>query len=405
MTDRDPRLGEALQRAFPADAGADWDDVLGRANTAPALRVRRRRRFLAPAAAAAAALALLALALVAPWESERGNPILEGALAAVGDGPVFHVVIRERVPTGRRYDIQDGRPVPVESVHESWVDGERRRFHHIERRDGKVVTDDISGLGGFGPAQTAATLAADYRRKLEEGEWRIVRTGTIAGRKVHWLGSNAPARPGVPSTETAVDADTYRVVRIQTLGGHFRSTLDFDVLESVARSEADFAVRFAPPSAPRQVRPVGERVDPSAAAGAVEGAQWAGTSVRGLPLREIRSSPWRATLRPGGDVRGTIVTVAYGDRLGTIVDPATNDPTGVEVVQAADDSPARRFLTPTPVRVPPAPAGSFDLSAESSPSGNFFVGTLRKPGVWILVRASSRKLLFETVRALRPIPR
>jgi hypothetical protein len=404
MTDRDSRLDEALHRAFPAKAAADWDDVLGRADTAPRLRVRRRP-FLVPAAAAAAALALLALVLVSPWESERGNPILEGALAAVGDGPVLHVVIRERVATGMRYDLQNGRPVPVESVHESWVDAERGRFHHIERRDGRVVTDDIGRLGGFGPAQTAATLAADYRRKLEREEWRIVRTGTIAGRAVHWLGSNAPARPGVPSTEAAVDAETYRLVRMQTLGGHFRSTVDFEVLDSVARNEADFEVRFAAPKAPQQQRPEGERVGPSAAAGAVGGAQWTGPRVRGLTLREIRSSPWRATLRPGGDVRGTILTVAYGERLGTILDPATNDPTGVEVVQAADDSPARYFLTATPLRAPPPPSGTFDLSAESSPSGNFFVATLRKPGVWILVRASSRELLFEAVRTLRPIPR
>jgi hypothetical protein len=403
MTDRDPTLGEALQRAFPATAAADWADVLGRADTAPALRVKRR--LLAPAAAAAAALALLALALVSPWESERGNPILEGALAAVGDGPVLHIVIRERVSTGRRYDIQSGRPILVESVHESWVDAERGRFHHIERRDGQVVTDAIGSLGGFGPAQTAATLAADYRRKLEREEWRIVRTGTIAGRTVHWLGSNAPARPGAPSTEAAVDAETYRLVRMQTLGGQFRSTVDFEVLESVSRNEADFEVRFAPPSAPSQQRPEGRRVDPNEAARAVEGAQWAGRRVRGLPLREIRSSPWRATLRPGGDVRGTILTVAYGERLGTIVDPATGNPTGVEVVQAADDDPARRFLTPTGQPAPPPPAGTFDLSAESSQSGDFFVATLRKPGVWILVRASSRRLLSETMRALHPFPR
>lgn len=179
------------------------------------------------------------------------------------------------------------------------------------------------------------------------------------------LGSNA-VREGVPTAEVAVDAETYRF---------------------------------------RQVRPDGRKVDPNAAARAVDGAQWAGRRVSDLPLRGIRVSSWRATLRPGGDVRGVFLTTPYGDRLGTVLEPASDFPTGVEVVQAAEDDPARRFLTATGQPAPPPPAGTFDLSGEQDPSGTRFVATLRKPGVWILVRASSRELLFETVRALRPIPR
>lgn len=361
-----------------------------------------RRRLLVAALTGALLLLLGALVLLAPWKDEPGDPVLEGARAAAGDGAVLHVIARERVAAGQRYDVKTGRTRAVTSVYESWVDPERGRVHAVQRSGGEVVTDEIVSMGGFGPAQTTATLAADYRRRLEEGGLRIARTETLAGRRVHWLASST-ARPGVPTFEAAVDAETYRLVRIRTIGRYFQTTRDFELLESVARNDADFVVGFGAPTAFSQVRPEGRRVDPSEAERAVPGAQWAGRQVGDLRLRGLRASDWHATLRPGGEARGVILTVAYGAELGTIVDPAVGTPTGIEIVQAADTDEARLFLRPTPLPGAPPPAGTFDLSGESGRSGQFFVATLRQPGVWILVRAPSRRLLFETVRALRPI--
>jgi hypothetical protein len=354
------------------------------------------------AATAVVLLALMAIAAVSLRDSEHRDPMLESALAAVGDGPVLHAIVRERISGGRRYDVETGRTRSVDSVYESWIDAERGHVHAVQRSGGEIVSDELVTLDGFEPAQTTATLAADYRRRLEEGELRIARTGAIRGRKVHWLASTAE-RPGVPPFEAAVDAESYRLVRVQTIGRYFQTTRDFELLESVARNEADFVVRFGTPTALSQVRPEGRLVDTSEAARAVPGAQWAGERVDDLRLRAIRAGDWRAELRPGGEARAVILTVAYGEKLGTAINPAVGTPTGIEIVQAADDSEARRFLRPTPLTVAPPPAGTFDLSGESNPSGQFFIATLRRPGVWILVRAPSRRLLFETVRALRPI--
>jgi hypothetical protein len=364
--------------------------------------VRVTRRRLLPALAAAAALVLGALALISPWEGERGNPVLERALAAIGDGPVLHVVMHEHVSRGQRFDVATGRPLPFDIERESWIDAERGRIHMVERQDGEVITDAIVRMGGFGPAQTAATLATEYRRGLERDELRVARTGTIAGRRVHWLRSKIVG-PQRPVTEIAVDAETYEPVRMATVTGPIRTTLDFESFDSRPRTEADFAVRFAPPSVVRETRPDGERVSPAAAARAVSGATWTGERISTLPRRELRAGGWEATLRDGSELHGVILTVAYGERLGTAIAPASGNPTGVEIVQAADDSPARRFLVPGVHAPPPPPEGTFDLGAESSPSGEFWVATLRKPGVWIRVRASSRELLFATVRSLRPI--
>jgi hypothetical protein len=359
------------------------------------------RRFVV-AAVIAGALALVAVAILALRDDDGGNPVLDGARATVGDGPVLHAIVRERISGGQRYDVATGRTRPVTTVYESWVDTERGRVHAVQRRSGEVVSDEIVSLDGFAPAQTTAMLAADYRRRLDEGELRVGRTATIRGRKVHWLASTEP-KAGVPPFEAAVDAATYRLVRLRTIGRYFQTTRDFELLESVDRDEGDFAVRFGAPKAVRQTRTEGRRVDRREAARALPVAQWTGEQVEGLPLREIRTADWRASLRDGGEARGVLLTVAYGEDLGTILDPAVGTPTGVEIVQAADDDEARWFLRPTPLAAAPPPEGTFDVSGETSPSGQFFIATLRKPGVWILVRAPSRGLLVETVRALRPI--
>jgi hypothetical protein len=96
--------------------------------------------------------------------------------------------------------------------------------------------------------------------------------------------------------------------------------------------------------------------------------------------------------------------VAYGERLGTSAEPATGLPTGIEIVEAVADDAARRALMPAGQPEPP-PTGIFDLVRRIDASGTRYAATLRKPGVWILVRASSRELLFGAVRTLRPVPR
>lgn len=348
------------------------------------------------------ALALAVAAGIVVATREDRDPTVKRADDAVGDRPVLHLVVREQITGGKRYSVATGRTRPVTSRYESWVDPERRRVHAVQRRDGEVLSDQLIDMNGVGPAQTTATLVADYRRRLDDGELRVARTGTIAGRKVRWLASTAET-PGVPPFEAAVDAETHRLVRIRTIARYLQTRRDFELFESVGRDDADFLVRFGAPTVRSQTRPEGRRVDPSEAARTVAGAQWAGEQVGGLPLREIRASDWHATRRDGGAARGVMVTVAYGTDVGGIMDPAVGTPTGVEIVEAADNSEARWFLKPKPLQEAPPPAGAFDLSGEFTRSGQFFLATLRKPGVWILVRAPSRPLLGDAVRALRPI--
>ncbi len=416
MSDRDPQLSQLLERAYPAPADQDWLDVLRRAQEPESfqmrLRVRLTRRVLTPAIGGAVLVVLLAaVALVGPSGDERPTSIVQRAQAAVGDGPILHVVFRERTVTGERYETATGRPVPVVTLVETWADPERGRGREIRRRGGTVVSD-VAYTGLPGPARGPLDLAAQYRRQLEKGQTELVRAGVVNGRPVHWLRFT-----GARTVEWAVDARTYQLVRVRSVAGPVRNVQDYLTMEAVERDEDDFEVEHAAPRAIRQSRPPGTRTGPAGALRAVEQAQWAGLRLAGLPLRELRVMPWRGTLDPDAatgvvkpdgderDVEGTILIVAYGERLSSLEAPVEGMPTGVEIVQAADEDEARHFLRPGREAYPPPPEGSFDLSAEDLGAGALHAtGSLRKPGVWILIRASSRELLFEAARSLRPIP-
>jgi hypothetical protein len=344
------------------------------------------RRWVVVAAGALAVLAV-AVAVITVIRDDR-DPALKAAAEALGDGPVLHAIAREQITGGRRYDVATGRTRPYTSLYESWIDPERERVHAVQRSAGEVVGDEILPLDDFGVATTTATLVADYRRRLENGELRVARTGTIGGRNVQWL-ATTDETAGTPPYEAAVDAETHRLVRLRTIAKYLQTARDFELVESADREDADFTVDFGPP-ADRAGRGKGTPVTPAQAARMLVGTQWAGRRVGGLPLREIRASD-------------AVLTVAYGADISGPLDPEVGTPTGIEVVQAAADGEARWFLGPKPATAAPPPEGTFEVGGEFGKSGQFEVARLRKPGVWILVRAPSRRLLFEAVRSLRPI--
>jgi hypothetical protein len=338
---------------------------------------------------AAGALAVLAVAAgVFAFTRDDRDPVLKDAAEALGDGPVLHAIAREQITGGKRYDVRTGRTRPYASLYESWIDAERDRVRAVQRSAGEVVSDEVLPLDEFDVATTTAALVADYRRRLENGELRVERTGTIGGRSVQWL-ATTDETAGTPPYEAAVDAETHRIVRLRTIAKYLQTARDFELLESVDRDGADFTVGFGPPSGRSGVGK-GTPVTPAQAARVLIGAQWAGERVGGLPLREIRASD-------------AVMTVAYGADISGKLDPEVGTPAGIEVVQAAADGEARWFLGPKPATAAPPPEGTFEVGGEFGKSGQFEVARLRKPGVWILVRAPSRLLLFEAVRSLRPI--
>ena len=102
MTIRDPEVLEALRDQPELLAIADAVE-----ETQRPLRRTHRRVFTRAAVVVAVGAAALVAVLLWPSDGNR-SPILERALAAIGDGPVLHVVTQ--VPSGQELvDLQTGR--------------------------------------------------------------------------------------------------------------------------------------------------------------------------------------------------------------------------------------------------------------------------------------------------------
>ena len=189
MTDRDP-LGTALETLEPpfADEPVDWDDVLRRACVEPARAPRRgrRRRVLVALAAAAAVCG----ALVADPFGDEDAGVLDRALAAIGDGPVLHVVTRSPGMGGTLVDLQSGDRTQLRIEQETWFDPDRG-FRGTIRFGGNVVEE--YGAPANRPVRMRAATRAmgvftrDYRDALRAGRARVLREGEVAGTPVYWL--------------------------------------------------------------------------------------------------------------------------------------------------------------------------------------------------------------------------
>src|SRR2546423_11631297 len=110
MSGADVNVGKILDRFVTAPAGdGDWGAVVRDANLASP---RNRRRLGAEAAIGVAVIAVALVALLAP-SRHGGGSIVERARAAIGNGPVLHIVMRYPVPRYTVVDLKTGRERPV----------------------------------------------------------------------------------------------------------------------------------------------------------------------------------------------------------------------------------------------------------------------------------------------------
>jgi hypothetical protein len=238
MTIRDPEVLETLRDEPELLAIADAVTVTGRLPRPSHRRVVSRAAPLVAVGAVALVVALL-------WPGTGGRSgILGRALAAIGNGPVLHLVVR--MPVGEQLvDVKTGRTTVPSYEVESWSDRDFKRFHIIFRLDGRIVGEMLypqDGLNGMSltkvdPAYTA--LWTGYREALAEGSAKIEREGTLDGHRVYWLTfpglGHTPAR-----NEVAIDRKTYEPLDFRFHLG--KRLLDQRVL--LARTEPVSAAAF-----------------------------------------------------------------------------------------------------------------------------------------------------------------
>jgi hypothetical protein len=314
-----------------------------------------RRRIATSTAVAAAAAATVTLLVASPWNRAPG--FTEKALAAVGGGPVLHVVVTQpALAGGPVIDLTTGEPITRTARVEVWFDRERNLKKTIETLDGKQLDEELeTARGGWsegGPIITCAWIAAHpveatrlrvscnpsgengttprnvpqqpptldpalagfvdhYRSALESGAATIVGRGPFEGRQVIWLRFEANGR----TERAAVDASTYKPVAIAIQGADL--TLRVVEAEAVPFSSALFK---RPPAVDSQTGSTvaGEtEVGAKTAAAALGGRLvWLGPSWSGLEFVAATLQKRTIGYGPGREPeRADVIRLTYAPRL------------------------------------------------------------------------------------------
>ena len=437
MTDIDVIVRDQLDRRYPVPEGdPDWSDVLGRLarteDVAPrsgwsALlpRLLRRRFVLAGAVALGATVA--ALVLVAPW---RGGPnFVQQALGAVGQGRYVHAILQTPERYYRFLDLKTGKTRPSVSGPEFVYDTKTGAFKSRGIFDGVVFRSDQA------PDPAVTNFASGYRNALRNGDARIIGETTVNGRRAKIIRFPIPQRD--PTTgkvyknfvfeDVAVSADSYAPLWVRVATRQFDSrTRDYTgpVVASPCPCRHIVSINSSNrrPTLPRpskispRVYDVGgeatdlRRLDPRDAPAAFRHAAfWVGQTFEGTTLQKVRLQrlahwplngaakiiPAKGTLPAGGKIGGPGLRLDY-----------RGDKASLEIDQSPSFEAAYGFIAPW--TLPPlgqARLNCDDCASNRSPGhGQIWEAQLRKGGLFIRIRSTSRSLVVRAALALAPIP-
>jgi len=445
MTEIETIVRAQLDRRYPAPRrDPDWNDVLERLAVTErvvprrglsglALRLLRQRFSVVGAVALAAAAAILVL--VAPW---RGGPsFVQQALAAVGAGRYVHAVLLTTEANPVFVNLTTGHTRPSTNGLDFVYD---TRTRAIESRS---LFDGVPFAATVAPEPAVTHFASGYRNALSRGEARIVGKTTAYGQKAKII--RFPIRSRLPSgkldtysfeqhsffEDVAVSERSYAPLWIRTASRELDSrhahdpdlTRRYPIVAQpcpckrvVLLNSSNTRPTLPKPHKPSPVGTIGgeatdlRRLDPADATAAFRHATfWVGRTFEGTTLRKVRLQqlahwplngafkiiPAKGTLPEGGKIGGPGLRLDY-----------RGDKASLEIDQSVSEEPAYGFV---PGSVLP-PLGEARLNCEdcvTNPSpghGQIWEAQLRKGGLFIRIRSTSRSLVVRAALALAPIP-
>jgi hypothetical protein len=389
MSIRDPEVLEALRDQPELLAIADAVEDTQRPGPSP------RRRALLTRSAVVVAVGAAALIAVLLWPSGGNrNPVLDRALAAIGDGPVLHLVTEAPSATQPELvNLQTGRTTVPKFVFETWTERRMKRLHTLMREDGRVVGEilfpqDRTPDMHIGPVDPAfAAIWTGYRDALATGKAKLVGEGTLYGHQVYFLQFRSPFHDS-PGDEVAVDQSTYEPVAFRSIfaGRHFDTRVLLFRMEPF--SSTDFQRRTSLRS--------------------LAGVSVGGGGMQVAPVRPGESAkPW---LSAGSSIAGLKQTGVHQ----TQTTSARGTANGFHIVYGAESRP-RKSVTVDEVKraADPSewkgiPEGSMRLVPAEASDGNgspydIWTGYLVRSGVYVTIETGvSRAAALEAARALRP---
>jgi hypothetical protein len=384
MSIRDPEVLEALRDQPELLAIADAVEETQRLPTPS-------RRRLVSRSAALVAVGAAVLVAVLLWPSGSGrNPVLDRALAAIGDGPVLHLVVR--IPAGEELiDLGTGRTIVPKMEIESWSDRSLERFHFLIRENGRVIgevllpQDRTKGMHVDANDAAYTALWSGYREALRSGKAKIVREGSVDGNPVYWLSF------GSQRDEVAVDRETYKplVFRSTSMGG--RHT-DSRVL--LMRTEPFTASAFERRSSAPSPLDAGSSFS-SGESGPVSpgktGQPWlrAGATIAGLDFTDVNQTQ---TTTDGKTING--FQLLYGSESGFGDEHSLT----IDEAKRPEDSAAWKGIPEGFIRI-----STGEGSDQSQHAFTMWTGYLVRNGVYVTITTGvSREAVLEAARALRP---
>jgi hypothetical protein len=357
MTELHRTIHRALDRLVdrPEEQG-DWSRVV-----ADAERSHRRTWLVRVAVVAVAAVVAVGAALVSPFEEDKQPAVLRTgvlgkALAAIGDGPVIHLVTRGDWG-GDLVDLSTGEVTPVYAESEVWYDA-GRGTHSVSRLGDKVLwdvmvpPDEASAREG----QDLVALANRYRDELRSGKAKVVARGRVGDRRVLWIRVRQLWLPDVADGKNHLFAEEVAVDRVTYEPVYMRSTRDgvpppgtgelILKLETLPAGEGDFDADERAAETSMGGAGLGRHLTRDELSRALDGkAVWLGPAHAGKPLAETRIQEFRAKNRPEDewDVVEAI-SLFYGSflpRRGGVRIRDDQKPF-VQVIEGTDVSPAWR---------------------------------------------------------------
>jgi hypothetical protein len=402
MFGADLNVAEILDRFVPVPAAeGDWSAIVRDANVA---RPLRRRRLGAFAALAAALLTVALVALLAPSRHGAGS-VVDRALAALGNGPVLHVVTRSPYPRYELIDLKTGERRSVYDELEEWSDP-HRGVHSIGRAEGRVVYDSVWGVPEQDPALTS--FMTGYREALSSGKARVAGEGDVGGSAVYWLqiGSVETPEAAAQFHQVAVDKETFAPVALRWVHGD-----EPGPVEPILRIEAEpeGAGNFDGVPKPKPFPDRGDVVGSTTIAAAEAGdgldtpAMWAGSEVADLPLSLVRRQELKMDYAAEDNLppeTATGIQFVYG---AVVNDHPDSTGQFVEIEEAS--SPVFAYgWSPTD---PPLEAGYLRVkdfyAAAGSSRGDWYRGEVIVRGTYVVLQGYDRDAIVAAAKALEPV--
>jgi hypothetical protein len=284
-------MKQSLERLTPETGRLPyWDGVLQDARPS-------RARWAAPRLAiVAAVLGVAAFIAIAPWKTGESTGVLDRALAAVGEGPVLHAVVREGWG-GDVIDLETGERTRMNGEREVWYDP-ARGLHSVSRFGGVHQGEELWPPGELPRflAKTFGLLAEGYPEALEAGRARLLGPGEVFGIPVYWIRVDAEMLPEGNQLhewahDVAVSRESYEPVATrETVDGQTGPDRESRVLELelLADGEGDFTKGAPNPLDGGAFREDGEPIELSQAEGSLGSKPlWLGPEHSGLRLAQV----------------------------------------------------------------------------------------------------------------------